>query len=60
MIDPELLKVLACPNDPDRTPLVQRGEWLVCEKSGKAYPIRDGIPYVRPEDAVELSEIEHE
>ena len=55
-IDPRLLEVLVCPVnhgrlDYDRT----RGE-LVSRTARLAYPIRDGVPIMLPEEARELGE----
>lgn len=51
MIDPRLLDVLVCPvtrtplrYDPDR-------QELVSDAAGLAYPIRDGVPVMLPEEA---------
>jgi len=57
-VDPKLLEILVCPVT--REPLVYdraRGE-LVSKKAGLAYPIRDGIPIMLPEEARELNETE--
>ena len=50
-IDPRLLEILVCPltkktleYDPDRQELVSRA-------AGLAYPIRDGIPIMLPDEA---------
>ncbi|HQU17658.1 MAG TPA: Trm112 family protein [Fimbriimonadaceae bacterium] len=50
MIDPEFLKILACPVCDDRPALRLEGEWLVCSKCGRKYPILEGIPQLTPED----------
>ena len=55
-IDPRLLEVLVCPLthgplDYDRT----RGE-LVSKQARLAYPIRDGVPIMLPEEARELAD----
>ena len=55
-IDPRLLEVLVCPLthgrlDYDRA----RGE-LVSRTARLAYPIRDGVPIMLPEEARELGE----
>lgn len=50
-IDPRLLEILVCPVT--RGPLVydrERNE-LISEQAGLAYPIRDGIPVMLPEEA---------
>ncbi|TDR93224.1 Trm112 family protein [Enterovirga rhinocerotis] len=55
-LDPKLLEILVCPltkgrldYDSDRQELVSRGARL-------AYPIRDGIPIMLPEEARALTE----
>jgi uncharacterized protein YbaR (Trm112 family) len=55
-IDPRLLEILVCPvtkgpldYDPGRGELISR-------KAGLAYPIRDGIPIMLPEEARKLEE----
>ncbi len=55
-IDPRLLEVLVCPVthgrlDYDRV----RGE-LVSRTARLAYPIRDGVPIMLPEEARELAD----
>lgn len=57
LIDPDLLKILACPNCDDRPPLSVVGHYLVCGKCHNAYPVVDGIPQLTPEDAVPLASI---
>lgn len=53
-IDPRLLEILVCPVT--RGPLTydrERGE-LVSPGAGLAYPIRDGVPIMLPEEARKL------
>ncbi|MBI0435007.1 Trm112 family protein [Roseomonas sp. KE0001] len=53
-VDPRLLEILVCPVT--KGPLRydrERGE-LVSEKAGLAYPIRDGIPIMLPDEARQL------
>ncbi len=50
-LDPKFLAVLACPACDPRPPLRQEGETLVCDRCGRVYPIRDGIPILLPEEA---------
>lgn len=57
MIDQKLLEILACPACKDRPPVRLHGEMLVCEKCGRAYPIKDGIPVMLPEAASKEVEI---
>ncbi len=55
-VDPRLLEVLVCPVT--RTPLVYdraRGE-LISKAARLAYPIRDGVPVMLPEEARSLAE----
>ena len=47
--DERLLKLLRCPLT--RSSLRKDGDWLVAEEGGLAYPIRDGIPVLLPEEA---------
>ncbi len=57
-IDPKLLEILVCPVT--KTALVfdrEAGE-LISKAAGLAYPIRDGIPIMLPEEARELSDDE--
>ena len=48
-LDPKLLDILVCPVS--KKALVQIDQELVCKESGLAYPIRDGIPVMLPEEA---------
>ena len=53
-VDPRLLEILVCPVT--RKPLVydrEAGE-LISHAAGLAYPIRDGIPIMLPEEARKL------
>jgi uncharacterized protein len=52
MIDPRLLDLLACPACDDRPPVRLQDDWLVCDRCGRQYPIRDGIPDMLIESAV--------
>ncbi|MDG6095000.1 Trm112 family protein [Acetobacter sp. AN02] len=54
-VDPRLLSLLVCPVT--KGPLVydrEAGE-LISEKAGLAYPVRDGIPVMLPDEARRLS-----
>ena len=53
-IDKKLLDILVCPIS--KEPLEQIGDELVCKKSKLAYPIRDGIPVMLPDEARNLSD----
>jgi uncharacterized protein YbaR (Trm112 family) len=55
-VDPRLLEILVCPLtkgklDYDR----ERGE-LISRRAGLAYPVRDGIPIMLPDEARKLEE----
>ena len=55
-IDPRLLEVLVCPVT--RTPLVydRARQELVSKAARLAYPVRDGVPVMLPEEARQLGE----
>jgi len=50
-IDPKLLEALICPVS--RTPLRydRKAQELVSERAGLAYPIREGVPIMLPDEA---------
>lgn len=49
MIKKELLDILACPVCKGEVKLVESR--IVCQKCGRKYPIRDGIPIMLEEEA---------
>ena len=53
-IDKKFLDILVCPVS--KGPLEQIGDELVCQTSKLAYPIKDGIPVMLPEEARNLSD----
>ena len=55
-IDPKLMEILVCPVS--KKALVQKESELVCYESELAYPIRDGIPIMLPEEARKLEKHE--
>ena len=57
-LDPEFLKILVCPLS--KAPLIQRGDWLYSTDAAtrKKYPIRDGIPVMLIDQAVDVDEEE--
>jgi uncharacterized protein len=57
-IDPRLLEILVCPRT--KTPLVYDGarQELVSAAARLAYPIRDGIPFMREDEARPLEDEE--
>jgi hypothetical protein len=53
MINKELLKLLVCPKSKGK--LKQVGDELICESSGLAYRIEDGIPILLIEEARKIN-----
>ena len=49
MVEERLLKILRCPLG--KAKLREEGDWLICEKCGLRYPIRDGIPVMLTHEA---------
>jgi len=55
----DLLKILTCPVTKSNNLRYDRAaQELICEESGLAYPIRDGIPIMLADEARKLSEKE--
>lgn len=54
MLDPQFLKILRCPIDPQRqAALTQPDEnKLLCERCAVQFPIRDGFPILLIDEAV--------
>ena len=50
-LDPELLKILVCPNDRGELDLLEDEQRLVCRTCGYRYPIRDDIPVMLIDEA---------
>jgi len=50
-LDPRLLEILVCPLTKGPLSYDRAAGELVSEKAGLAYPIRDGIPIMLPEEA---------
>ena len=53
-IDKKLLDILVCPVS--KGSLEQIGDELICNESMLAYPIKDGIPVMIPDEARDLSD----
>jgi uncharacterized protein YbaR (Trm112 family) len=53
-IDPKLLEILVCPLTKGPLTYDREAQELVSEKAGLAYPIRDGIPIMLPDEARQL------
>tara|TARA_B100001123_G_C15345012_1_gene1036607 strand:- start:12019 stop:12189 length:171 start_codon:yes stop_codon:yes gene_type:complete len=50
-VDPELLKILACPNCKTPVSLVKGGQGLKCQGCYRVYPVKDGIPVMLVDEA---------
>jgi len=59
-IDPKLLEILVCPVT--KGPLVydRERQELISRKAGLAYPIRDGVPIMLPDEARQLADAERD
>ncbi len=53
-LDKKLLDILVCPIS--KGSLEQVGDELICRESNLAYPIKDGIPVMLPDEARKLSD----
>ncbi len=52
--DPKLLELLVCPVTKMRLEYDAENQELISRTAGLAYPIRDGIPIMLPDEAREL------
>jgi uncharacterized protein YbaR (Trm112 family) len=50
-LDPRLLEILVCPLTKGPLTYDPAAAELISEKAGLAYPIRDGIPIMLPDEA---------
>jgi len=50
-IDPKLLEILVCPLTKGPLKYDRAAHELISEQAGLAYPIRDGIPIMLPDEA---------
>jgi uncharacterized protein YbaR (Trm112 family) len=55
-VDPRLLEILVCPLTKGPLTYDRVANELISRSAGLAYPIRDGIPIMLPEDARPLGE----
>ena len=53
--DPRLLELLVCPITKTRLQYDAARQELISKAAGLAYPIRDGIPIMLPDEAREIS-----
>jgi uncharacterized protein YbaR (Trm112 family) len=49
--DPKLLEILVCPLTKGRLTYDRAKQELVSKTAGLAYPIRDGVPIMLPDEA---------
>ena len=54
-IDPKLLEILVCPLTKASLTYDKTSQELHCAESQLAYPIRDGIPIMLPDEARKLA-----
>ncbi len=57
-VDPKLLEILVCPVTRSALSYDREKQELVSRAAGLAYPIRDGIPIMLPDEARELTDAE--
>lgn len=55
-VDPRLLEILVCPVTRGPLELDRASGELISRSARLAYPIRDGVPIMLPEEARELGE----
>ena len=55
-VDPKLLEILVCPVTKGPLTYDRERQELVSQKARLAYPIRDGIPIMLPDEARSLDE----
>ena len=55
-VDPKLLEILVCPLTKTALEYDQAKQELISRKAKLAYPIRDGIPIMLPEEARPLTD----
>ena len=54
-IDPKLLEILVCPLTKDSLVWDSEKNELISKKAGLAYPVKDGIPIMLPEEARKIN-----
>jgi uncharacterized protein YbaR (Trm112 family) len=53
-IDPKLLEILVCPVTKGPLEYDRAAQELISRKAGLAYPVRDGIPIMLPDEARQI------
>ncbi len=54
-IDEKLLDILVCPLTKDKLVLDKENNELISKAAGVAYPIKDGIPIMLPDEARKIN-----
>jgi uncharacterized protein len=57
-LDPRLLEVLVCPVTKEPLTYDRERQELISRKAGLAYPVRNGVPIMLPDEARTLSDAE--
>ena len=60
VIDPKLLEILVCPVSKGPLRYDAAANELISDKAGLAFPIRDGIPIMLPDEARSLEAQGHQ
>ena len=55
-VDPKLLEILVCPLTKETLEYDRERQELISRKAKLAYPIRDGIPIMLPEEARQIED----
>ncbi|NKB46017.1 MAG: Trm112 family protein [Alphaproteobacteria bacterium] len=55
-VDPKLLDILVCPVTKGPLEYDQDAQELISKKAGLAFPVRDGIPIMLPDEARRLDD----
>ncbi len=55
-VDPKLLEILVCPMTKGPLRYDAQAQELISDQAGLAYPIRDGIPIMLPDEARAIEE----
>ena len=58
VIDPKLLEMLVCPLTKEPLRYDAKAQELLSDRAGLAYPIRDGIPVMIPDEARHMEDKE--
>ena len=59
-VDPKLLEILVCPTTKAPLEYDWERQELISRRAGLAYPIRDGVPIMLPEEARPLDDVSSE